>query len=318
MADFFISYTSADTKWAEWIAYVLEEERYSVILQAWDFRPGSNFVLEMQEAARKATKTIMVLSPDYMKSQFASPEWAAAFAHDPKGLKRKLIPVVVRRCDPDGLLAQIVHIDLTGLDQGAARSTLASGVRSDRAKPNSRPAFPGGPDGAAKDFPGTAETAQTATTARPYMPKVRQVASDADKRRFAKGAFETISRYFENALPELARHTRGLEFDFQVITAHEFTAEIFLNGKSVATCRIRYGGDMSRDGITYAEGRHFSSNSANEILGLSDGDDELALTALMGDGFGFRQERNRIDPKRMTPSQAAEYLCRRFTSSLER
>jgi len=35
----------------------------------------------------------MVLSPDYLKSQFASPEWAAAFADDPQGLKRKLVPV---------------------------------------------------------------------------------------------------------------------------------------------------------------------------------------------------------------------------------
>ena len=61
--------------WAEWIGYVLEEEGFSVIIQAWDFRPGSNFVLEMQKAATEADRTIMVLSPDYLKSQFASPEW---------------------------------------------------------------------------------------------------------------------------------------------------------------------------------------------------------------------------------------------------
>ena len=68
MADFFVSYTSADEQWAEWIGYVLEEEGLGVILQAWDFRPGSNFVLEMQRAASEAERTIMVLSPDYMKS----------------------------------------------------------------------------------------------------------------------------------------------------------------------------------------------------------------------------------------------------------
>jgi hypothetical protein len=42
--DFFISYNGADKAWAEWIAWQLEEERFTTILQAWDFRPGGNFV----------------------------------------------------------------------------------------------------------------------------------------------------------------------------------------------------------------------------------------------------------------------------------
>lgn len=47
MKDFFISYTGNDRPWAEWIAWVLEEAGYSVVIQAWDFRPGGNFVLDM-------------------------------------------------------------------------------------------------------------------------------------------------------------------------------------------------------------------------------------------------------------------------------
>lgn len=34
MADFFISYTAADHKWAERIAYIVEEEEFEVIIQA--------------------------------------------------------------------------------------------------------------------------------------------------------------------------------------------------------------------------------------------------------------------------------------------
>ena len=41
--DFFISYTSTDRPWAEWIAWQLEHEGFSVVIQAWDFRPGGNF-----------------------------------------------------------------------------------------------------------------------------------------------------------------------------------------------------------------------------------------------------------------------------------
>ena len=50
MPDFFISYNKADREWAEWIAWQLEKDGFSTVLQAWDFRPGCNFVLEMQKA----------------------------------------------------------------------------------------------------------------------------------------------------------------------------------------------------------------------------------------------------------------------------
>jgi tetratricopeptide (TPR) repeat protein len=67
--DFFISYTAKDRKWAEWIAWQLEEAGYSVVVQAWDFRPGGNFALDMQKAT-DAERTIAVLSPDYLQKPF--------------------------------------------------------------------------------------------------------------------------------------------------------------------------------------------------------------------------------------------------------
>jgi hypothetical protein len=48
--DFFISYTSADRQWAEWIAWQLTQNGYEVVIQAWDFRPGTNFVEQMNRA----------------------------------------------------------------------------------------------------------------------------------------------------------------------------------------------------------------------------------------------------------------------------
>ena len=80
MKDFFISYNKADRTWAEWIGWQLEEEGYSVFLQAWDFRPGGNFVADMQKGATEAKRTIAVLSPAYFGAKFTQPEWQAAFA----------------------------------------------------------------------------------------------------------------------------------------------------------------------------------------------------------------------------------------------
>jgi hypothetical protein len=60
--DFFISYTAADRAWAEWIAWQLETERYTTVLQAWDFAPGENFVVRMRDALETAERTLAVVS----------------------------------------------------------------------------------------------------------------------------------------------------------------------------------------------------------------------------------------------------------------
>jgi tetratricopeptide (TPR) repeat protein len=153
MKDFFISYNKADREWAEWIAWQLEEAGYTTVLQAWDFRPGSNFVLEMQRASTEAQRTIAVLSPDYLAAPFTQPEWAAAFARDPTGEKGLLLPVRVRECDLKGLLPQIVYIDLVGLDETVAKERLLAGVGRGRVKPAVPPAFPGKAVGAVPERP---------------------------------------------------------------------------------------------------------------------------------------------------------------------
>ena len=140
--DVFVSYNRADLPWAEWIAWALEEAGYSVAVQAWDSRPGQNFVLFMQEATR-ARQTVAVLSPSFLAAEYTQPEWAAAFVRDPGGAERTLIPVRVAECKPDGLLRAIVYADLVGLDEEAARQELL-GAFEERGKPPVAPAFPGG------------------------------------------------------------------------------------------------------------------------------------------------------------------------------
>src|SRR5436309_2450019 len=114
MKDFWISFNNADRYWAEWIAWELEEAGYTTVVQAWDFRPGCNFVMEMDRATQEAERTIAVLSTHYLAARYTHPEWAAAFAKDPMGEKRAVMPVRVEECRVRGLLNQIVYIDLVG------------------------------------------------------------------------------------------------------------------------------------------------------------------------------------------------------------
>jgi tetratricopeptide (TPR) repeat protein len=150
--DFFISYTGVNRSWAEWIAVQLEQAGYSTVLQAWDFRPGSDFVHQMQDAASTAGRTIAVLSPAYFGSNFGEAEWRAAFAKDPTGELALLVPVRVQEVQPPGLLASRVYVDLVDTDEATARRLLLAGVGESGARPTSAP-FPGAA-GQAKRFPG--------------------------------------------------------------------------------------------------------------------------------------------------------------------
>lgn len=128
--DFFISYAHQNWDWAKWISQQLEKANYSTILPGRDFPSGSNFVLDMDKAAY-ARRTIAVLSPEYLASQFTQPEWAAAFRSDPTGEKRRLLPVRVSPCDVQGLLAQVLYIDLVGvsMSEEKAQKILLAGIQ---------------------------------------------------------------------------------------------------------------------------------------------------------------------------------------------
>jgi hypothetical protein len=152
-SDFFISFSHHDKAWADWIAWTLNEAGYSVLYQPWHFAAGSNFVLGMNKGVG-SRRTLVILSENYLKSTYTQPEWAAAFAKDPTGIDKTLIPIRVSACDTTGtLLAQIVYVDLACIvDPVLAKQRLLGGLRdmkvSEHAEfspPRGSPPFPGKP-----------------------------------------------------------------------------------------------------------------------------------------------------------------------------
>jgi hypothetical protein len=145
--DFFISYTQADRAWAEWIAWLLEEDHHRVLIQAWDFVGGSNWVQRMRDGVSGAERTVAVLSPDYLESEFGTAEWTAAWTKDPLSAERKLLTVRVKECERPDFLAHIVSTDLFSISESEARTRLRrliAGAVTGRAKPEQQPPFPGG------------------------------------------------------------------------------------------------------------------------------------------------------------------------------
>lgn len=104
-----------------------------------------------------------MLSENYLNAEYTQPEWANAFARDPQGQERTLLPVRIASCHPAGLLSTRIYIDLVGLGDEQARDTLLAALQP-RGKPASPPAYPG--TGAEE----TGAAAQPAHVARRYFP----------------------------------------------------------------------------------------------------------------------------------------------------
>ncbi len=170
--DFFISYTQADSAWAEWIAWQLEDAGYTTLVQAWDFRPGEGFVERMHQAIERSSRTIAVLSPGYLASAFATSEWQAVFTKDPTGEHGLLLPVRVVPCQPPGLLAGRIYLDLVDLDEQAAAQRLLDGVARGRSRPAGRVRLPGSttqPTRGGPRFPGRGPAIFNVPPPNPYF-----------------------------------------------------------------------------------------------------------------------------------------------------
>jgi len=142
ISHFFVSYTGADLPWAQWIAWELEANGYKTTLAAWHFRPGQNFIKEMHKAATEADAILAVLSPEYLNAIYTQDEWSVGFVKDTADAKGRLVPVRIKDCKPQGMLSNIIYIDLVDLTEEECRRAIRNGLRP-TARPDVRPKFPG-------------------------------------------------------------------------------------------------------------------------------------------------------------------------------
>jgi len=129
----FISYNHNDEAWAKWIDFVLRENGYDTITQAYDFKAGGNFVSDMHAALKKADSVICILTKDYLDSEWCKEEWSSAL--------EKLILIKVTSVKPDGILKNMAYIELFGLSEDKAEKELL-GALEDKTRPLIRPPYP--------------------------------------------------------------------------------------------------------------------------------------------------------------------------------
>jgi tetratricopeptide (TPR) repeat protein len=124
---FFLSYAKADRECAEWNTGHLEAAGHRVISQASDFRPGQNFLVQINAALLAADQTIALLSAAYEASAYCTREWTAAVVLETEG-RHRLLPVRIEAHEISPLLKPINYIDLVGLDPAEAKARLLEGI----------------------------------------------------------------------------------------------------------------------------------------------------------------------------------------------
>ncbi|MDB9526272.1 SUMF1/EgtB/PvdO family nonheme iron enzyme [Oscillatoria sp. CS-180] len=125
MNDVFISYTSADQAWGEWIAWVLEANGHTVRLRPWDFALDGNLILNLHMAASPgAQQFLVVLSKHYLELQSPIGGWPEEFEEQLSEAGFKLLSVLVEDCQPSGILADLPQLSLVEVSEVEAETQL--------------------------------------------------------------------------------------------------------------------------------------------------------------------------------------------------
>ena len=126
--DFFVSYATEDEAIAREVVGVLESAGHSTIAQFKDFSVGANFVHEMNRGLAGAGRVVAIYSPNYQASPHCQAEWAAAYAADPSGAKRKLVPFLLAPTALDPLARQVVYKSLIGLTPAQRNAAVLEAI----------------------------------------------------------------------------------------------------------------------------------------------------------------------------------------------
>jgi len=118
--DAFVSYSHEDHDWV--VSELLPRLRAAriggqpmrVCIDEESFQPGAPIVTEIEHAVLQSRKTLLILSPAYLKSDWATFESIMVSTLDPANRQRRLLPVLVKKCKLPLRIRGLIYIDLSG------------------------------------------------------------------------------------------------------------------------------------------------------------------------------------------------------------
>ncbi|MGA9351962.1 MAG: toll/interleukin-1 receptor domain-containing protein [Anaerolineae bacterium] len=131
--DVFISYSHYDDEWVwNWLVPRLKQEDLRMCIDRECFEPGAPSVTEMERAVKTSRKTALVLTPDYLASEWAEFENLMLQTLDPAARQRRLLPLVLKKCELPLRIRFLTHLDFTCEDErGFQFQRLVAAIRGE-------------------------------------------------------------------------------------------------------------------------------------------------------------------------------------------
>lgn len=112
MNKIFISYSSKDKEWVRnWLLSQLESNGLHAHIDFRDFEIGQPSLVNMERAVEECAKTLLVLTPNYVQSEFTNFEALMLQVGDPIGLRKKILPLLLVNCALPKRLAIFTYAD---------------------------------------------------------------------------------------------------------------------------------------------------------------------------------------------------------------
>jgi tetratricopeptide (TPR) repeat protein len=141
MADFFISYTSADRTWAQWIGKEIIGLGHAAHVHEWEIEGGGDIYDWMEKRLDAADHVLCVVSDEYLRAPFSKLERNAALWQAAGSRPGFVLFVVVKPAKLPTLSDHIKRCELFNLDEESARLRLREFLQQRAA--SERISFPG-------------------------------------------------------------------------------------------------------------------------------------------------------------------------------
>ena len=110
--DVFVSYSQRDKEWVRnWLLPKLEARGILPYVDFRDFEVGQPILTNIEHAVEMCPKTLLVLTPNWVTSEWAGFEGLLLQTRDPTNLKRRLVPLMLENCDVPENLAIFTYSD---------------------------------------------------------------------------------------------------------------------------------------------------------------------------------------------------------------
>lgn len=143
---YFLSFNSADRKWAEWISFVLEEHGAKVSNHYWEIGAGENIIKWMRENLDKCDSVVSLFSQNYLDAAFSQAEQDYGIYSSIEGFGGAVIPIVVGGCKLPSLVRPLKRFTIYDVPEDFAEEALLSFLAKP-SKPVDRPKYPGSTHG---------------------------------------------------------------------------------------------------------------------------------------------------------------------------